>query len=260
MSDDLDASYYQEHSKPQFDRAQELLKFLDLRESSSVLDIGCGYGNIIAEISQKASLGKSIGLDASPSMIQLAREKYPSSIYPNLEFIEAKAEEMNFNENSFDAIICFSCLLWVREPKKALDLMCKMLRPGGLLLILTYLKESAYISFLEKTLEEFSSYKNLSAVHTMLSIEEYESILTSHQMQLDEFRPEWRHSKYNRLEDLKAYLKGWLGCYVPLPEEVQEPFLDKAIVKSLEVSVSSAPNEIVLPYQLLAIKARKPVV
>jgi ubiquinone/menaquinone biosynthesis C-methylase UbiE len=260
MSDDLDASYYQEHSKPQFDRAQELLKFLDLTESSSVLDIGCGYGNIIAEVSQKAPLGKSIGLDASSSMIHLAREKYPNSSYPNLEFIEAKAEEMNFEESSFDAIICFSCLLWVREPKKALDLMCKSLKPGGLLLILTYLKESAYISFLEKTLEEFSSYKSLSAIHTMLPIEEYESSLRSYQMHLDEFRPEWRYSKYKNPEELKAYLKGWLGCYVPLPEELQESFLDKAAVESLKVSISSSPEEIVLPYQQLAIKARKPIV
>jgi ubiquinone/menaquinone biosynthesis C-methylase UbiE len=255
---DLDACYYQENSKPQFERAQELLKFLNLTESSAVLDVGCGYGNMIAEISQKASKGKSIGIDASPSMIQLAREKFPISDFPNLEFQEAKAEEMNFKGGSFDTIICFSCLLWVKEPKKALDLMCKSLKPGGILLVLTYLKESAYLTFLEKTLEEFSSYKKLSAVQTMLSIEEYKSILLSHDMQLDEFRPEWRFSKYKSTEDLKAYLKGWLTCYVPLPQELQESFLNKAVEESLLVNVNPTKDEIVLPYQLLAIRARKP--
>lgn len=256
MKVDLDASYYQENSKPQFERAQELLKSLNITESSSVLDVGCGHGNIIAEISRKAPKGKSIGLDASLSMIQLAKEQFQKSRFPNLDFQNAKAEEMDFKENSFDAIVCFSCLLWVREPKKALDLMCKFLKPGGVLLILTYLKESAYITFLEKTLEEFPSYKKLSAVHTMLSFEEYKAILRSHEMELDEFRAEWRYSRYKSTDELKSYLKGWLTCYVPLPENLHEPFLNEAIKKSLALSLSS--NEIVLPYQLLAIKARKP--
>ncbi|MGC1879146.1 MAG: class I SAM-dependent methyltransferase [Rhabdochlamydiaceae bacterium] len=256
---DLDASYYQDHSQPQYERAQEFLKSLNLAESASVLDVGCGHGNIIAEISQKAPKGKSIGLDASSDMIRLAREKFLNSKFPNLEFQHAKAEEMSFMNDCFDVITCFSCLLWVREPKKALDLMCKSLKPGGILLILTYLKESAYITFLEKTLEEFSSYKKLSAVHTMLSIEEYKDILRSQKFELDEFRPEWRLSKYKNTEELKTYIRGWLTCYVPLPEELQESFLNKAVEKSLTVSISSRKDEIVLPYQVLAIKARKPI-
>jgi ubiquinone/menaquinone biosynthesis C-methylase UbiE len=255
---DLNAFYYRDNSKPQFERAQELLKSLNLTESSSVLDVGCGHGHIIAEISQKAPKGKSIGLDASSNMIQLARKQFSRSSFPNLEFQEAKAEEMRFEDGSFEFVLCFSCLLWVREPKKALDLMCKSLKPGGVLLILTYLKESSYITFMEKTLEEFPSYKKLSAVHTMLSIEEYKNILRSHEMELEEFRPEWRSSKYKNTEELKAYLRGWLNCYVPLPEELHESFLDKAVEESLAVSVSSTKDEIALLYQLLAIKARKP--
>ncbi len=50
-----------------------------------------------------------------------------------------------------------------------------------------------------------------------------------------------------------------MQCYVPLPNELQESFLNKAVKKSLTVSVSSGKDEIVLPYQLLAIKARKPI-
>jgi ubiquinone/menaquinone biosynthesis C-methylase UbiE len=256
---DLNATYYQDHSQPQYSRAQELLKSLTFSESASVLDVGCGHGNIIGEISQMAPKGKSVGIDASHSMIQLAKETFPKSNFPNLEFYESKAEEMNFADCSFDVIICFSCLLWVREPKKALDLMCKALKPGGSLLILTYLKESAYITFLERALEEYSSYKELSAARTMLSIEEYKHTLQSHGLELDEFRPEWRFSKYKDTEDLKAYMKGWLNCYVPLPIDLQDSFLDKAVAISHSESASPSKDEIALPYQLLAIKARKPL-
>lgn len=256
---DLDAQYYQSHSQPQQERAQELLQSLVLDESTSVLDVGCGYGNIIAEISQRAPKGKSIGIDASHDMIHLAKETYPQDRFPNLAFQEVKAEEMSFPDSSFDAVICFSCLLWVREPKKALNLMCKSLKPGGNLLILTYLKESAYITFFEKILEEkLPSYKKQSAARTMLSIEEYKDILESHGMVLEEFRPEWRFSKYKNTEALKAYVKGWLNCYVPLPTELQDPFLEMAAERSFSESVNPTKDEIVLPYQLLAIKARKP--
>lgn len=257
---DLDASYYQGHSKPQYDRAQELLKSLNLTDSASVLDVGCGHGNIIAEISKKVPKGKLIGVDASADMIRLAKELFPKTNYPNLEFLQTKAEEMGFGEGCFDFIICFSCLLWVREPGKALDLMCKSLKAGGTMLILTYLKESAYITFLEKSLEEFSSYKKLSAANTMLSIDEYKNILESHNLELDEFRPEWRFSKYKNTDELKAYIRGWLTCYVPLHEDLQESFLTIAAENSLTVNVNPAKDEIVLPYQVLTIKARKPIV
>ncbi len=173
---DLDALYYQDHSQPQYERAQELLKLLVLDEYASALDVGCGYGNIIAEISQKTPKGKSVGIDASSDMIDLAKNKFPKLSFPNLEFHQVKAEEMSFRDCCFDAVICFSCLLWVREPKKALSLMCKCLKPGGVLLILTYLKESAYITFLDKTLEDFPGYKTQSATCTMLSIDEYKEI------------------------------------------------------------------------------------
>ena len=254
---DLDATYYQDHSQPQYTRAQELLRSLKLTESSSVLDVGCGYGNIIAEIAQKSSKGRLVGIDASHSMIELAKESFPTSKFPNLEFYESKAEEISFADDSFDAVICFSCLLWVREPKKALELMCRSLKPGGSLLIMTYLKESGYITFLEKALEEYPEYKELSAPRTMLSIEEYKEILQSNGMELDEFRSEWRHSKYKDSEDLKAYIKGWLSCYVPLPADMQDPFLDKAVAFTHLVDASPCKKEIALPYQLLAIRARK---
>ncbi|MBX3718725.1 MAG: methyltransferase domain-containing protein [Parachlamydiales bacterium] len=255
---DLDASYYQNHSEQQYERAQELLNSLNIKPSASVLDIGCGHGNITAEISLKVPNGKIIGIDASHKMIRHAKEKFPNSQFPNLEFLEIKAEEMYFPESSFDLIVCFSCLLWIREPKKALELMCKSLKPGGILVILTYLKESSYVHFLEKTLEKFPSYKNLSAVHTMLSMNEYKDILTSHQIALEDFIPRSRFTEYKNKEELKAYLKGWITCYVPLPEQLQDQFLDEAVENSLAENLNKNLNEeILLQFQQLTIKARK---
>lgn len=256
MTSDLDALYYKEHSQPQYERAQEMIKSLKINNDACILDVGCGFGNITAELSQRVPRGSVIGLDASFEMIKLAKEKFPKSIFPNLIFQNIKAEEMFFEGAFFDAIVCFSCLLWVREPAKALDLMCRYLKPGGILLILTYLKESAYITFLEKTLSRYPSCQALSAAHTMLSSEEYKNVLLSHGFELEEFCSKWKFSRYEDKEALKGYLRGWLNCYVPLPKELEEEFLEQAANESLLVSTN--PNEIVLPYQVLTIRARKP--
>lgn len=254
---DIDAQYYQQHSKPQYERAQELIKTLSIGESDCILDVGCGHGSIIAEISKKAKKGHSVGIDASYEMIALAQKNFPKSEFQNLDFQNIKAEDISFKGSTFDKIISFSCLLWVRNPKKALTLMCNCLKTGGTMVLLTYLKESAYISFLERALTHFPLYKSLSATHTMLSLEEYKNILESHSMKIEEFRPEWRYSEYKSKKDLKDYLRGWVTCFVPIPSNEQEKFLDIAVDDSLKENVSTNKAEIVLRYKALSIKAKK---
>jgi ubiquinone/menaquinone biosynthesis C-methylase UbiE len=254
---DIDAKYYQNHSKPQYDRAQELVKNLSISKSDCILDVGCGHGTIIAEISKNADKGHSIGIDASSEMINLAKKNFPKSKFKNLAFQCVKAEEMHFEKLTFDVIISFSCLLWVRNPKKALELMCKYLKPGGTMLILTYLKESAYISFLERALSHFPSYQNLSATPSMLTFEDYQNTLQSQNLKLEEIHLEWRYSKYKSQNDLKDYLRGWVTCFAPIPMDLQESFLEIAVNESLKENISTSKNEIVLPYKVLSIKSKK---
>lgn len=62
---------------------------------SSVLEIGCGGGNLLASVKP----GRGVGVDLSESMIDLARQKHP-----HLIFICGDFEEVDFNE-AFDYII-----------------------------------------------------------------------------------------------------------------------------------------------------------
>ncbi len=215
---DLDAQHYRTHSDQQYSRASELLDPFHFDVSATVLDIGCGDGRITAEIANRVPQGKVIGIDASLNMIHLARESFPKAAFPNLEFHCIKAEEIPFVEQ-FDKIVCFNCLLWVRKAKQALDLMCKLLKRNGELLILTYLKNSSYVDFLEETLKAYPQYQELSAAHTMLSANDYEWILKSNHLKLEEFTIREQVTKYENTEDLKGYLKGWLTSYVSLPQE-----------------------------------------
>jgi SAM-dependent methyltransferase len=62
----------------------------------SVLDVGCGHGWLSQEIPNHYT-----GVDQTPVLIEYARE-----LYPGVRFVEGKAEELSFADNSFDWVIC----------------------------------------------------------------------------------------------------------------------------------------------------------
>jgi len=66
----------------------------------SVLEIGCGTGDLLFRIQPS----RGLGLDFSIKMIKKAREKFPQNSHSNLEFIEADAEELRLKE-TFDYVV-----------------------------------------------------------------------------------------------------------------------------------------------------------
>ncbi|HJZ24187.1 MAG TPA: methyltransferase domain-containing protein [Candidatus Babeliales bacterium] len=255
---DLNAHHYKGHSSTQYANVHNLLKMIAIHPECSILDIGCGHGEIIAELSQLAPYGRCVGVDPSSSMISLATDTFPERTYKNLEFYQAKAEEINFGPNTFDLVICTNALQWVRNPKKALKLMAKCLKPGGYLLILTYCKETPYVRLFESVLNKyFPELKNLSAVNTMLSIEEHKKVLERNHLLLEFFEPTQVVFEYKNGEEFKNYIKGWLTCYAPISHEQHEYFLQKVVEESNLYNISSDPIEIAIPHQRLSIKACK---
>lgn len=66
---------------------------------SSILDIGCGTGDILVYLNPKNGLG----IDASEEMIRIAEEKYTNK--NGIEFRVASAEDFYFPDRKFDYII-----------------------------------------------------------------------------------------------------------------------------------------------------------
>ena len=153
--------------------------------------------SITAEIAALIPEGKVLGVDSSPNMIHLARKSFQ---LPNIEFQCVKAEEL-LTSDVFDNIFCFNCLLWIREPEKALNRLSKLLKPGGKFVILTYLKESSYVDFLEKRLERFPAYKKLSAARTMLTLEAYRAILESNNLRIESIETLDSNYYYSSVEE-----------------------------------------------------------
>ncbi|MCC6589791.1 MAG: class I SAM-dependent methyltransferase [Bryobacterales bacterium] len=99
------------------------LDWLAVRPGERILDIGCGTGQLTAEIA--AAGAKVIGVDLSSQMIDQARWNYPG-----LEFEVADVRHLPFN-GEFDAVFSNAALHWVCEAERAAASIARALRRGG---------------------------------------------------------------------------------------------------------------------------------
>jgi len=92
------------------------------------LDVGCG-GGIIAE--DLAAISKSTtGVDISKASLETAREHAKSNGL-DINYLEAYAEELPFDDNTFDLITCCDVLEHVNDVEKVISEVSRVLRPGG---------------------------------------------------------------------------------------------------------------------------------
>jgi trans-aconitate methyltransferase len=253
---DLDADHYTKHSSLQNNLAKEILQSCQIDPGAHILDVGCGDGRITAELAKQANEGTVLGVDASPNMIEFAIHNFSKTQFPNLDFLNQTAEEVELTRK-YDLIVSFSCFHWLKNPQLAIRRLTSALKQGGELLILTYPKESLYYQYLESALKNYPDYHGLSANHTMLSSNEYKDILIENNMDILDFQERNLFATYHTPEELQDYIKGWLNSYVPLPDSLHAAFLqDIAQIILGETSICQ-DQKINIPYTALTIKAKK---
>lgn len=103
-----------------------------LTEKSIIADIGCGTGHHVSDLASKNL--DVIGIDISPSMIQKAKETYPS-----LTSYFKVGDVLNgtlFNDNSLTHILCLYFTIYYIEDKTRFFYNCmNWLMPGGYIIV-----------------------------------------------------------------------------------------------------------------------------
>jgi trans-aconitate methyltransferase len=100
-----------------------LLGLLAPQPGERILDLGCGTGDLTAEL---ARLGvETTGIDFSASMIEQARAKHPG-----LEFTVADATAYR-SPRRFDGVFSNAALHWIKPAEAAIESVRLALRPGG---------------------------------------------------------------------------------------------------------------------------------
>jgi ubiquinone/menaquinone biosynthesis C-methylase UbiE len=117
------------------------------------LEIASGTGRVtrhLREVLPPSS--KLIASDISPDMLEVAKEKLKAE---DIEWQIIDAQELPFESNSIDLVICCFGYMFVPDKPKAFGEAYRVLKPGGMFLFTTWDKlEAAGVSFVYRNIVE----------------------------------------------------------------------------------------------------------
>ncbi|WP_432773462.1 bifunctional demethylmenaquinone methyltransferase/2-methoxy-6-polyprenyl-1,4-benzoquinol methylase UbiE [Francisella salimarina] len=127
-----------------------------IRKGDRVLDLAGGTGDLAYKFCQMVGpQGKVVLSDINSSMLEVGKEKLTNKgCVGNIEYVQANAESLPFPDNYFDCITISFGLRNVTDKAKALASMCRVLKPGGRLLVLEFSKP--IVPMLSKVYDEYS--------------------------------------------------------------------------------------------------------
>lgn len=92
-------------------------RMVSCKSNDKILDVGCGTG-FVSDLNPNLDI---VGIDISDGM--LAQNKH--------KWVKAPAEEIPFEDNTFDIVLCRSLLHHLEDPSVGLREMRRVLKPGG---------------------------------------------------------------------------------------------------------------------------------
>lgn len=101
-----------------------------------ILDVGCGSGEISARLGDLFPHADIIGVDLIESHLDFAREKYANKA-KHLHFKVEDAMNLSFADNEFDFCVNRHVLQSVPGPRRVIEEMIRVTKPGGILHFIT---------------------------------------------------------------------------------------------------------------------------
>lgn len=110
------------------------------RRPTSLLDIGCGLGDLTALIRDDQSIRCAVGVDFAEAAVAVARRRFP-----DIGFRAAELPALPFADGSFDLVSACEVLYHIppADRSRAIDEMHRVLAPGGVVLVSSVLEPGA---------------------------------------------------------------------------------------------------------------------
>jgi demethylmenaquinone methyltransferase/2-methoxy-6-polyprenyl-1,4-benzoquinol methylase len=116
---------------------REMIALLRPFRGGRYLDIGTGTGDLVFEMLDQSANVLIDGIDPSLQMLEIARAKAARrGVGDAVAFFPADALNLPMESETYDGIVSGFCLRNIERRQKALEEMLRVLKPGGMLVIL----------------------------------------------------------------------------------------------------------------------------
>jgi SAM-dependent methyltransferase len=107
-----------------------------INEGDAVLDVGCGAGvDTLFSAMMTGPSGKVVGIDLTPAMLERAKKNLSKTELKNVRFEEGSVENLPFADEDFNIVTSNGALNLVPDKAKAFAEICRVLKPGGRLMV-----------------------------------------------------------------------------------------------------------------------------
>ncbi len=244
--------YYEETAAMLAPASDAAIAALALSGGERVLDVACGTGNA-ALVAQRAGANVT-GLDTSPRLLEVARERMPSG-----EFVHGDAAQLPFGDATFDAAVSVFGVIFARPAERVVAELARVVRPGGRVVITTWPPRGpmfAAVSLMRTALARSQpsdgpsptvDWGDPAGLRALL--EPHGDVeVTEHELEHDDASPEEFWERWERMHPI------WIGARKQLDDASEWARLRDAVIEALrDGGVGAGATS---PY-LLAVLARR---
>ncbi|ROZ71472.1 class I SAM-dependent methyltransferase [Ramlibacter sp. WS9] len=119
---------------------ETLCEAADLRAGQRVLDVAAGNGN--ATLAAARRWCEVTSTDYVPALLERGRERAAAERLHGVDFREADAEALPFDDASFDAVLSTFGVMFTPNPARAASELLRVCRPGGKIAMANWTPES----------------------------------------------------------------------------------------------------------------------
>lgn len=123
----------------------------DMPLPADVLDVATGTGTPVLDLAKAWSQCRFEACDIAAESIEIARLLAKEERLPHISFKVCAAEELDYPDASFDLLICFFSLMYLKDTSRSIDQFLRVLRPGGQLVITTWASDNQLFRLVKDT-------------------------------------------------------------------------------------------------------------
>ncbi|MBD3216029.1 MAG: methyltransferase domain-containing protein [Candidatus Lokiarchaeota archaeon] len=118
-------------------------KIRDMNPTGTIVDLGCGSGNLIVKIAKDIKDVELIGVDISSEMLQRAKKRAEKqNLDSHIKFKTGSADSLPFSDNSINMIVSSLSLHHWEDPLKSLKEINRVLKNDGKLLLFDFRRDA----------------------------------------------------------------------------------------------------------------------